>query len=80
MTRVDLITYLPEDVLTKVDRVSMALSLEARVPILDHRVVSFAMGLPTSLKVREGQGKWLLRKWLETELPEAERRNQPEPD
>jgi asparagine synthase (glutamine-hydrolysing) len=71
MMMLDILTYLPDDILAKVDRTSMAVSLETRAPLLDHRIVEFAAALPLEQKVRNGESKWLLRRLLEKYVPRA---------
>jgi asparagine synthase (glutamine-hydrolysing) len=71
MQFLDTISYLPDDILVKVDRAAMAVSLETRVPFLDHRVLEFAWKIPKHQKVRNGEGKWLLREVLYQYVPQS---------
>ena len=69
MMALDTLTYLPDDILTKVDRASMAVSVESRAPFLDLDVVEYAFNLPLKFKVNNNQSKWILRQILNRHIP-----------
>ena len=71
MMYIDMMSYLPDDILVKVDRATMAVGLETRVPLLDHRIVEFAFTLPLSISRREGTTKWALRQLLYRHVPKS---------
>jgi asparagine synthase (glutamine-hydrolysing) len=71
MMCLDFVSYLPDDILVKVDRAAMSVGLETRIPLLDHRIIEFAWSLPASFKQRGNQGKWLLRQILHQHVPRA---------
>lgn len=71
MMALDMLGYLPDDILVKVDRAAMAVSLETRVPYLDHHLVEFAWALPFDLKIKNGETKWILRQLLYRYVPKA---------
>lgn len=71
MMQLDMLGYMVDDILTKVDRATMAVNLESRAPLLDHRVAEFAWSLPADMKLRDGQSKWILRQLLYRHVPRA---------
>ena len=71
MMALDALTYLPDDIMVKVDRAAMAVSLETRAPFLDHGLIEFAWSLPMHMKIRNGEGKWLLRRLVDRHVPPA---------
>ena len=71
MSAVDAVTYLPDDILCKVDRAAMSVSLECRIPLLDRSILQFAASLPADFKVRAGMSKWPLRQVISRYAPQA---------
>jgi len=71
LQQIDMATYLPDDILAKVDRTSMAVSLESRVPLLDHRLMEFVATMPSSFKLRNCNGKDLLKRAMAQDLPDG---------
>jgi len=71
MMLIDAVSYLPDDILVKVDRATMSVSLESRAPLLDHRLAEFTLRLPDSLLLREGRSKWLMRQILDRYVPQS---------
>ena len=69
MMYLDMVTYLPDDILVKVDRAAMAASLETRIPFLDKRIIDFSLALPLDLKLKDGKGKWIIREVLGNYIP-----------